>query len=264
MASCHFLPSLPWVVAPRYPVALVRRSGGPRLRLRKHKPRGFFFRLHNPILVRAPFSWQTSLWRQSRFRSAELKPVMLSFGLDLSAARLADEERPVRALVVLPPRHMTAALRHRQSRSARLRGQLRPSDDRLVFSDRWARSLSGPSPACRSPVRLAARGPLACSPPPPRVPAPPRFPAPDRARAGRRRRALADRAAAAQAVAAPPRPSPSARACHCRRRRRSTRSPCVVRVMLCVWQMAPAGDRCVPPACPCVYVWTCHLSLYDS
>ena len=85
-------------------------------------------------------------------------------------ARLADEERPVRALVVLPPRHMTAALRHRQSRSARLRGQLRPSDDRLVFSDRWARSLSGPSPACRSPVRLAARGPLACSPPPPRVP----------------------------------------------------------------------------------------------
>ena len=97
-------------------------------------------------------------------------------GLDLSAARLADEERPVRrALVVLPPRHMTAALRHRQSRSARLRGQLRPSDDRLA-SDRWARSLSGPSPACRSPVRLAARGPLACSPPPPRFPAPPRFP----------------------------------------------------------------------------------------
>ena len=92
------------------------------------------------------------------------------------SARLADEERPVRrALVVLPPRHMTAALRHRQSRSARLRGQLRPSDDRLV-SDRWARSLSGPSPACRSPVRLAARGPLACSPPPPRFPAPPRFP----------------------------------------------------------------------------------------
>ena len=101
-------------------------------------------------------------------------PPML--GLDLSAARLADEERPVRrALVVLPPRHMTAAPRHQQSRSARLRGQLRPSDDRLV-SDRWARSLSGPSPACRSPVRLAARGPLACSPPPPRVPAPPRFP----------------------------------------------------------------------------------------
>ena len=97
--------------------------------------------------------------------------------------RLADEERPVqRALVVLPPRHMTAAPRHQQSRSARLRGQLRPSDDRL-FSDRWARSLSGPSPACRSPVRLAARGPLACSPPPPRVPAPPRFPAPDGARA---------------------------------------------------------------------------------
>ena len=97
-------------------------------------------------------------------------------GLDLSAARLPDEERPVRrALVVLPPRHMTAALRHRQSRSARLRGQQRPSDDRLA-SDRWARSLSGPSPACRSPVRLAARGPLACSPPPPRVPAPPRFP----------------------------------------------------------------------------------------
>ena len=100
----------------------------------------------------------------------------LCFGLDLSAARLADEERPVRrALVVLPPRHMTAAPRHRQSRSARLRGQQRPSDDRLA-SDRWARSLCGPSPACRSPVRLAARGPLACSPPPPRFPAPPRFP----------------------------------------------------------------------------------------
>ena len=120
---------------------------------------------------------------------------------------------------------MTAAHRHRQSRFARLRGQLRPSDDRLVFSDRWARSLSGPSPACRSPVRLAARGPLACSPPPPRVPAPPRFPAPDGARAAHRRRALADRAAAAQAVAAPPRPKPSVRACRCRRRRRSTLSP---------------------------------------
>ena len=118
---------------------------------------------------------------------------------------------------------MTAALRHRQSRSARLRGQLRPSDDRLVFSDRWARSLSGPSPACRSPVRLAARGPLACSPPPPRVPAPPRFPV--HLTALRRRRALADRAAAAQAVAAPPRPKPSVRACRCRRRRRSTLSP---------------------------------------
>ena len=51
---------------------------------------------------------------------------MLCFGLHLSAARLADEERPVRrALVVLPPRHMTAAPRHRQSRSARLRGQQR-------------------------------------------------------------------------------------------------------------------------------------------
>ena len=173
-------------------------------------------------------------------------------GLELSAARLADEERPVpRALVVLPPRHMTAAPRHRQSRSARLRGQLRPSDDRLA-SDRWARSLSGPSPACRSPVRLAARGPLACSPPPPRVPAPPRFPV--HLTALRRRRALADRAAAAQAVAAPPRPNPSARACRCRRRRRSTRSPCVVRVMLCVWQMrdgTPAGDRGVPGVCVC-------------
>ena len=142
------------------------------------------------------------------------------------------KERPVRrALVVLPPRHMTAALRHRQSRSARLRGQLRPSDDRLV-SDRWARSLSGPSPACRSPVRLAARGPLACSPPPPRVPAPPRFPV--HLTALRRRRAQADRAAAAQAVAAPARPNPSARACCCRRRRRSTRCPCVVRVALCM------------------------------
>ena len=158
---------------------------------------------------------------------------------DLPSARLADEERPVRrALVVLPPRHMTAAPRHRQSRSARLRGQLRPSDDRLA-SDRWARSLSGPSPACRSPVRLAARGPLACSPPPPRVPAPPRFPV--HLTALRRRRALADRAAAAQAVAAPPRPNPSARACCCRRRRRSTRLPCVVRVSFvhvyveCVW-----------------------------
>ena len=162
-------------------------------------------------------------------------------GLDLSAARLADEERPVRrALVVLPPRHMTAAPRHQQSRSARLRGQLRPSDDhRLVFSDRWARSLSGPSPACRSPVRLAARGPLACSPPPPRVPAPPRFPV--HLTALRRRRALADRAAAAQAVAAPPRPNPSARACCCRRRRRSTRCPCVVRVALCMCMSCVCG-----------------------
>ena len=168
-------------------------------------------------------------------------------GLDLSAARLADEERPVRrALVVLPPRHMTAALRHRQSRSARLRGQQRPSDDRLA-SDRWARSLCGPSPACRSPVRLAARGPLACSPPPPRVPAPPRFPV--HLTALRRRRALADRAAAAQAVAAPPRPNPSARACCCRRRRRSTRCPCVVRVALCM---------CMSYVCGLMS----HLSLY--
>ena len=72
--------------------------------------------------------------------------------------------------------------------------------------------------------------------------------APDRSRAAHRdgrRHALADRAAAAQAVAAPPRPNPSARACRCRRRRRSTRCPCVVRVALCM--------------CVCMYVvcvWT--------
>ena len=111
----------------------------------------------------------------------------------------------------------------RQSRSARLRGQQRPSNDRLVFSNRWRRSLSSPSPACRSPVRLAARGPLACSPPPPRVPAPPRFPAPDRARTAPICALVADGAAAAQAVAAPPRPNPSAHACRCRRRRRHRR-----------------------------------------
>ena len=36
-------------------------------------------------------------------------------------------------------------------------------------------------------------------------------------------------------------------------RHKVTRSACVVRVMLCVWQMAPAGDRCVLcPACVCV------------
>ena len=49
---------------------------------------------------------------------------------------------------------------------------------------------------------------------------------------------MVDGAAAAQAVAAPPRPNPSARACRCHRRRRSTQCPCVVRDMLCVWQMA--------------------------
>jgi len=189
-------------------------------------------------------------------------------GLDLSAARLADEERPVRrALVVLPPRHMTAAPRHRQSRSARLRGQQRPSDNRLA-SDRWARSLSGPSPACRSPVRLAARGPLACSPPPPRFPALPRFPAPDGARAAQTARswqteqrppscadgALWQRAAAAQAVAAPPSPNPSARACCCRRRRRSTRLPCVVRVCFVHVHMC----MCMSYVCGLMS----HLSLY--
>ena len=120
------------------------------------------------------------VWARTVSRNESRRPHRPTPALTLTdatvPARLADEERPVRrALVVLPPRHMTAALRHRQSRSARLRGQLRPSDDRLA-SDRWARSLSGPSPACRSPVRLAARGPLACSPPPPRFPAPPRFP----------------------------------------------------------------------------------------
>ena len=60
---------------------------------------------------------------------------------------------------------------------------------RSARSDRWARSLTGPSPACRSPVRLAARGPLACSPLPPRVPAPPRFPVHLTALELRRRRA---------------------------------------------------------------------------
>ena len=88
----------------------------------------------------------------------------------------------------------------------------------------------------------AARGPLACSPPPPRVPAPPRFPV--HLTALRRRRALADRAAAAQAVAAPPRPNPSARACRCRRRRRSTQCPCVVRVALCMCMSYVCGPLC--------------------
>ena len=180
-----------------------------------------------PFYNKVPLSWQTSSHvlapskQISRAFEARLKPVTLCFGLDLSAARLADEERAVRrALVVLPPRHMTAASRHQQSRSARLRGQLRPSDDRLV-SDRWARSLSGHHPP---PDHLSA------SPRAGRSPARHRRRASPRRHASlhltalelRRRRALADRAAAAQAVAAPPRPNPSARACCCRRRRRST------------------------------------------
>ena len=145
----------------------------------------------------------------------------------LPSARLADEERPVRrALVVLPPRHMTAALRPRQSRSARLRGQLRPSDDRLApIAGR------GHSPAHHPPADHLSASPRAG-----RSPARHRRRASPRRHASlhltalelRRRRALADRAAAAQAVAAPPRPNPSARACRCRRRRRSTRCPCVV------------------------------------
>ena len=62
---------------------------------------------------------------------------------------------------------------------------------------------SAPSGSVRPRVPLPPPPP----PPPPRFPAPPRFPVPDRARAVRRdgrRHALADRAAAAQAVAAPP------------------------------------------------------------
>ena len=126
---------------------------------------------------------------------------------------------------------MTAAPRHRQSRSARLRGQLRPSDDRLApIAGR------GHSPAHHPPADHLSASPRAGrSPARHRRRASPRRHASLHLTALRRRRALADRAAAAQAVAAPPRPSPSARACHCRRRRRSTRSPCVVRVMLCVW-----------------------------
>ena len=177
----------------------------------------------------------------------------------LSAARLADEERPVRrAFVVLPPRHMTAAPRHRQSRSARLRGQLRPSDDRLApIAGR------GHSPAHHPPADHLSASPRAGrSPARHRRRASPRRHASLHLTALRRRRALADRAAAAQAVAAPPRPSPSARACHCRRRRRSTRSPCVVRVY-CLSEKCMAD---VPRVCVLcgVWVWTCHLSLYDS
>ena len=152
----------------------------------------------------------------------------------------------------LPP---PVGLGPERERTAHLRAERTVAFKRLVFSDRWAQSLSGPSPACRSPVRLAARRPLACSPSPPRFPAPPRFAAPDRARAVRRdgrRHARADRAAAAQAVAAPPRPNSSARACRCRRRRRSTRCPCVVRGMLCVWQMASEIGDGTRVACMCV------------
>ena len=36
-AGAHITYPGNYVIAPRYPVALVRRSGGPRLRLRKHK-----------------------------------------------------------------------------------------------------------------------------------------------------------------------------------------------------------------------------------
>ena len=108
------------ILAPRYPVALVRRSGGPSLvkRVRGNCKKVLFgLRFVN----------------RNKYRRPQGTVSTFLLGLDLSAARLADEERPVRrALVVLPPRHMTAALRHRQSRSARLRGQLRPSDDRLA------------------------------------------------------------------------------------------------------------------------------------
>ena len=210
--------------------------------------------LSNGLVFRRVPRASKLVWARTVSRNESRRPHRPTPALTLTdatvPARLADEERPVRrALVVLPPRHMTAAPRHRQSRSARLRGQLRPSDDRLA-SNRWARSLSGPSPACRSPVRLAARGPLACSPPPPRVPAPPRFPV--HLTALRRRRALADTAAAAQAVAAPPRPNPSARACCCRRRRRSTRCPCAVRVALCMCHVYGCG----------LISYMSHLSLY--
>mmetsp|Transcript_37883 Transcript_37883/g.125552 ORF Transcript_37883/g.125552 Transcript_37883/m.125552 type:complete len:164 (+) Transcript_37883:57-548(+) len=98
---------------------------------------------------------------------------------------MADEERPVqRALVVLPPRHMTAAPRHRQSRSARLRGQQRPSDDRLVSSDTASPAPTGFSPPMAdamgrpleqpcsesAPTRCSRSEP--CAPPAPAPPAP--------------------------------------------------------------------------------------------
>ena len=73
-------------------------------------------------------------------------------------------------------------------------------------------------------ARQPSRGPLACSPPPPRFPAPSRFPAPDRARAAQTARSW-------QTEQRPPRRSllrpvrPSARACRCHRRRRSTKDP---------------------------------------
>ena len=193
---------------------------------------------------------------------------MLCFGLHLSAARLADEERPVRrALVVLPPRHMTAAPRHRQSRSARLRGQQR---GRATNGSSSPIAGRGHSPAHHPPADHLSASPRAGRSParhrrraPPRRHASLHLTALELRRDGRRR-ALADRAAAAQAVAAPPRPNPSARACRCRRRRRSTRCPSVVRVMLCVIYMAemrPTRER----ARVCrVYEYVCGLLSLDS
>ena len=56
----------------------------------------------------------------------------------------------------------------------------------------------------------AARGPLACSPPPPRVPAPPRFPV--HLTALRRRRALAEQRPPRRSLLRPVRIRPPARA----------------------------------------------------
>ena len=172
-------------------------------------------------------------------------------GLDLSAARLADEERPVRrALVVLPPRHMTAAPRHRQSRSARLRGQLRPSDDRLApIAGR------GHSPAHHPPADHLSASPRAG-----------RSPARHRRRASPRRHAslhlmaleLRRRRAGRQSSGRPggrcsapsesvrprvllPPPPPL-----------STRCPCVVRVALCM---------CMSYVCGLLYVTLEPLSM---
>ena len=91
----------------------------------------------------------------------------------VSAVRLADEERPVRrALVVLPPRNMTAASRHRQSRSARRHASLRLTALELRRRRARGRRSSGrPGGRCSAPSEpVRPRVPL--PPPPPLHPIP--------------------------------------------------------------------------------------------
>ena len=107
-------------------------------------------------------------------------------------------------------------------------------------------SQTDPEPrgAFRTCPPRRSRGPLACSPPPPRVPAPPRFPAPDGARAGQTARSGRQSSGRPGGRCSAPSESVRPRVLLPPPPPRSTRCPCVVRVALCMCMSYVCGLIC--------------------